>query len=332
MASRYGLVEASSGWISALNREPGPPVPVARGSPPWIMNPLITRWKTVPTYRRSLVRLPLRGSVHSRLPSASSTKLATVFGAWLGNSCRRMSPWLVDRVAYRSSATALLGGLVSGHAILAWRLVRRLETGVGGTPVHEKTNCTRRSPVFRSAPEVTVSKERLVDTWGSARTTLAPHLSAAREAVTPYVDQASARVAPVLDEARSRVLPAVETARDRLGPTVDTARTRLMEDVVPTVTAAVETARENSAPARAEAKERAAAALLALQGKQRKVRRWPTALVCLAAGAAAGIAAGVLTRGRQAPPPPTPFPTPNPTRDQGQSSATTPGPGSAGTG
>src|SRR3954470_24943494 len=119
IASRYGFVKPSSGGISSLNRQQRPPVRVPSGSPPWIMNPLITRWKTVPSYRRSLVRLPLRGSVHSRLPSASSTKLATVLGAWLGNSCRRISPWLVDRVAYRSSATALLGGLVGGHAILA---------------------------------------------------------------------------------------------------------------------------------------------------------------------------------------------------------------------
>src|SRR3954449_3220857 len=95
------------------------------------MNPLITRWKTVPSYRRSLVRLLLRGSVHSRLPSASSTKLATVLGAWLGNSCRRMSPWLVDRVAYRSSATALLRGWSAGTPSLHGGC----DGGGRGTPV-----------------------------------------------------------------------------------------------------------------------------------------------------------------------------------------------------
>jgi hypothetical protein len=154
--------------------------------------------------------------------------------------------------------------------------------------------------VFRSAPDVTAGRDRLVETWESARTTLAPHLSAAREAVAPYVEEAGARMTPVLDEARARVAPAVESAR-----------TRLVTDVVPTVTAAVETARENSAPARAEAKERATAALLALAGKQRQVRRWPTALACLVAGAAAGVAAGTFARGRQSTPAvvPTPFPT-----------------------
>jgi hypothetical protein len=176
--------------------------------------------------------------------------------------------------------------------------------------------------VFRSAPDVTVSKDRLADTWETARTTLAPHLSAARDAMAPYVDQASARMTPVLDEARARVLPAVETARERLGPTVDTARTRLRDDVVPTVTAAGKTPRETSAPARAEAKERAAAALLALQGKQRKVRRWPTALLCLVAGAAAGVAAGALTRRGATPAPPTPFPAPTPARDQADTTTT----------
>src|SRR3954469_12028152 len=107
-------------------------------------------------------------------------------------------------------------------------------SGRSGNATYQTTNGIRRSLVFRnSAPDVTVGKERLADTWDSARTTLAPHLSAAREAVAPYVGQASARVAPYVDEARARVLPAVETARDRLGPTVDTARTRLREGAGP---------------------------------------------------------------------------------------------------
>jgi hypothetical protein len=106
---------------------------------------------------------------------------------------------------------------------------------------------------------------------------------------------------------------------------METARQRLVDDVVPTVSTAVETARVTSAPARAEAKERAAAALLALQGKQPKVRRWPTALACLAAGAVAGVAAATVTRSRsQTPPPPTPFPTATPT-PRSDSSETAPG-------
>ena len=74
-------------------------MPVPSGSPPWIMKPLITRWKTVPSYSGVDARAPVRGSVHSRVPSASSTKLATVFGAWFGNSWTRMSPSDVDRTA-----------------------------------------------------------------------------------------------------------------------------------------------------------------------------------------------------------------------------------------
>lgn len=168
--------------------------------------------------------------------------------------------------------------------------------------------------MFRNAPDATAGKERLAETWESARTTLAPRISAAREAVAPYVDQATTRVAPVLEEARTRVGPAMETARDRF-----------VTDVMPTVTHAVGTAKESSAPARTEAKERAAAALLALQGKQRKARRWPIALVSLFAGAIAGLAAGTMMRGRQPtqlPPPPTPFPArdgESPSKAQGSS-------------
>ena len=142
---------------------------------------------------------------------------------------------------------------------------------------------------------MTKGMERLADTWDTARVAVAPRLAAARETIGPLVDEASARMTPVID---------------RLGPTVDTARTRLREDVVPAVAAAV----ENSAPARAEARERATAALLALRGQERhRVRRWPIALGCLIAGAAAGLAAGAMTRRGAAPVQPTPFAAPTPT-------------------
>jgi hypothetical protein len=49
IASRYGRSNDRSGWISSPNWYPGPPVPVPRGSPPWIMKFGITRWKTVPS-------------------------------------------------------------------------------------------------------------------------------------------------------------------------------------------------------------------------------------------------------------------------------------------
>src|SRR3954447_25745250 len=168
----------------------------------------------------------------------------------------------------------------------------------------------RRFPVLRSKPEVEVTKDRLVETWETTRDALAPRISSAREVVAPYVDQASTRMAPYVDEARTRLQPAV----DRLTPAVDTARSRIKSDVVPAVIAAAETARETSAPARAEAKDRAAHALLALRGEQvKKVRRWPVALLALAAGAAAGAVVGMR---RQAPQPaatvtpPRPFPAP----------------------
>src|SRR3954449_2233492 len=166
----------------------------------------------------------------------------------------------------------------------------------------------RRFPVLRSKPDVDITKDRLVETWETTRRAPAPRIRAPRGVVAPYVDEASTRMAPYVDEAPTRLQPAV----DRLSPAVDTAKSRIKGDVVPAVIAAAETARETSAPARAEAKERAANALLALRGEQvKKVRRWPVAVVALLAGAAAGAVVGMR---RQTPQPtttvtpPTPFP------------------------
>ena len=65
------------------------------------MNPWMTRWKVTPSKNGSCFGAPVFGSFHSRLPSASSTKLRTVLGAWSGKSSSRMSPRLVCRVACR---------------------------------------------------------------------------------------------------------------------------------------------------------------------------------------------------------------------------------------
>lgn len=147
--------------------------------------------------------------------------------------------------------------------------------------------------VTSTNPALAKGMDRLTETWDTARVAVAPKLAAARDAVGPWVDEANTRMTPLIE----RVTPAVETAR-----------TRLRDDVVPAVAAAV----ENSAPARAEARDRAAAAVLALRGQQRRVRRWPIALGCLVAGAAAGLAAGAINRRMATSVTPTPFPTPTP--------------------
>src|SRR3954447_10889398 len=177
----------------------------------------------------------------------------------------------------------------------------------------------RRFPVLRSKPDVDITKDRLVETWETTRDALGPRISAAREVGAPYAHEGSTRVAPDVAEASTRMAPYVDEARtrlqpavDRLSPAVDTAKSRIKGDVVPAVIAAAETARETSAPARAEAKERAANALLALRGEQvKKVRRWPVAVVALLAGAAAGAVVGMRRQAPQPTPPvtpPTPFP------------------------
>src|SRR3954466_13962709 len=123
-----------------------------------------------------------------------------------------------------------------------------------GLGTDEREAAYRRFPVLRSKRDVDITKDKLVETWETTRDALAPRISAAREVVSPYVDEASTRMAPYADEARTRLHPAV----DRLTPAVATPRPRLKADVVRGVIAAAETARETWAPARAEAKERAA--------------------------------------------------------------------------
>src|SRR6202035_2013803 len=75
-------------------------MPVPAGSPPWIMNSGITRWKMVPSYSRSLLFLRETGCVHSRLPSASSTKFFTVLGASFSKRRQTIVPSLVLKMAY----------------------------------------------------------------------------------------------------------------------------------------------------------------------------------------------------------------------------------------
>src|SRR5215831_8481164 len=60
----------------------------------------ITRWKMVPSYRRLVLFLPLSGCCHSRLPSARSTKLATVLGASFSNRRQTTVPSEVLKTAY----------------------------------------------------------------------------------------------------------------------------------------------------------------------------------------------------------------------------------------
>src|SRR5450756_1243881 len=62
-----------------------PPVPLPFGSPPWIMNPFMTRWKVSPSY------LP---------PTTFSTNLVTVLGALSPSSSSLIVPMLVSSTTY----------------------------------------------------------------------------------------------------------------------------------------------------------------------------------------------------------------------------------------
>lgn len=73
------------------------PVPV--GSPPWIMNPGMIRWKITPVYRGPVWVAPVLGCFHSMAPVAKPSKFSTVFGACNPNRFTLIAPWLVCSVA-----------------------------------------------------------------------------------------------------------------------------------------------------------------------------------------------------------------------------------------
>src|SRR6266496_3827636 len=82
-------------------------MPVPCGSPPCTMKFGITRWKIVPSYRRSVLFLPVLGCRHSRLPSARSVKFCTVLGASFSKRRQTMVPSEVVKIAYVPDCRAM---------------------------------------------------------------------------------------------------------------------------------------------------------------------------------------------------------------------------------
>src|SRR5947199_229243 len=72
----------------------------------------MTRWKTVPLYNGFFAVCRVCGSVHSRVPSARPTKLATVFGVSASNSRAVKFPSLVVKCA----------SVIGPHAVRLWAL------------------------------------------------------------------------------------------------------------------------------------------------------------------------------------------------------------------
>ena len=63
---------------SSPNWYPGPPLPLSSGSPPWITKSGTIRWKAMPS---------------KKWYRASTTKLLTVFGAFLSSRVRVITPF-----------------------------------------------------------------------------------------------------------------------------------------------------------------------------------------------------------------------------------------------
>jgi len=155
-----------------------------------------------------------------------------------------------------------------------------------------------QSAVLTEAPttvgtQLTALRDKAQSAAGDAAETLAPRIDAAREALAPRIEQASERLADAAGRAGEWAAPRIEAAREQ-------AKTTVREQVAPRVAKTLATAVSASGPARDEAQKRGEAALQALRGElPPQKRRWPRALFLLTAGAAAGAAAGLITRRRE---------------------------------
>lgn len=98
------------------------------------------------------------------------------------------------------------------------------------------------------------------------------------------------RVGEVVDELIETLTPHVESAREAAAPHVHAAHEKLVNDVLPAVAAAAESAREQAGPVAAEAKARGLAAAAALKGEEPAPKRGRFKKFLLLAGLAGAIA------------------------------------------
>ncbi|HET8559715.1 MAG TPA: DUF5324 family protein [Marmoricola sp.] len=160
----------------------------------------------------------------------------------------------------------------------------------------------------------------------NAREQLAPKLEELREQLAPRIAEARDELAPRIEQAREQLAPMIAEAREKAAPRVAEARERFVNDVVPTVKAAVEEAREQAGPYAEEAKRRGRAAAAALAGEEPEKRKGgKTKWVLLGGAVAAGAVAWKRLMGDQGSgawqssytPPPAPAPTPSSTSASG---------------
>jgi len=139
-------------------------------------------------------------------------------------------------------------------------------------------------------PHVESAREQLGPKLGELREQLAPRLDEAREQILPRLEQAREELGPRLEQARDQLVPMLADAREKAAPHVAEARERFVNEVVPTVKAALEEAKEQATPYAEEARRRGLAAAAALAGEEPHKRkrgkvRWLLLGGVLAAGA-----------------------------------------------
>ncbi|MGN6251336.1 MAG: hypothetical protein ACTHNS_05925 [Marmoricola sp.] len=134
---------------------------------------------------------------------------------------------------------------------------------------------------------------QVVQRLAEARDQLGPALEQAREQLAPRWAEAQEQLGPILEDARQQI----DDARIQAAPFLAMAGERLINDVVPTVQSAVqsalEDAREQAGPLVAEARRRGEAAAAAVSGQDDAhsgggKKKWLALAAVLAGAAVAG--------------------------------------------
>lgn len=98
------------------------------------------------------------------------------------------------------------------------------------------------------------------------------------------------RLGPYAESARDTAAERLVEARKWAAPRLEDAAQSFQETVAPRVSTALAATAQRVEPVQKEAKKRGRAVAKALQGQQKKRRRWPIALACFVLGGLVGAA------------------------------------------
>ena len=117
-----------------------------------------------------------------------------------------------------------------------------------------------------------------------------PSLTELKESAWKTAEKTAERLGPYAESARDTAAERLTDARKWAAPRLEDAAQAVQDTVAPRVSSALASTAQRVEPELKEAKKRGKAMAKALQGQQKKRRRWPIALLFFAIGGAIGAA------------------------------------------